>query len=154
MILTYFYCWWAVDVSFQSPLVGPYTHAIQSNDFFLSWSTFVVLAGVTSVSEVVVIFLELILYANTAAFFCSLLGLISHSFWEAVGKLARDGIASKRSLWFTYVILAFQETMSCKLAFHAYRAILDSFFYTYSAIVDSFVVVFFFNITFRSIIAE
>jgi len=29
-------------------------------------------------------------------------------------------------------------------AFHAYNAVLDSFFYTYSAIVDSFVVVSFF----------
>jgi len=36
----------------------------------------------TSVSEVVVIFLQLILLANTAAFFYSLLGLLSHCFWE------------------------------------------------------------------------
>jgi len=36
---------------------------------------------VTSVSEVIVNFLQLILFAiaNTAAFFCSLLGLVSHS---------------------------------------------------------------------------
>jgi len=34
------------------------------------------------VSEVIVIFLELILFANTAAFFYSLLGLASHCFWE------------------------------------------------------------------------
>jgi len=37
---------------------------------------------VSSVSEVIVIFLQLILFANTAAFFWSLLGLISHSFLE------------------------------------------------------------------------
>ena len=55
---------------------------IQSNDFFLSWRRFVVLAVVASVSEVIVIFLPLILFANTAAFFYSLLGLVSHCFWE------------------------------------------------------------------------
>jgi len=32
--------------------------------------------------EVIVIFLHLFLFANTAAFFCSPLGLVSHSFWE------------------------------------------------------------------------
>jgi len=54
---------------------------IRSNDFFLSWHRFVVLTAVTPVSEVIVIFLQLILFANTAAFFYSLLGLVSHSFW-------------------------------------------------------------------------
>jgi len=39
-----------------------------------------VFTAVTSVSEV--IFLQLILFANTAAFFRSLLGLVSHSFRE------------------------------------------------------------------------
>jgi len=34
------------------------------------------------VSEAIAIFLQLILFANTAAFFCSLLGLVSHCFWE------------------------------------------------------------------------
>jgi len=34
------------------------------------------------VSEVIVIFPQLILFANTAAFFYSLLGLVSHCFWE------------------------------------------------------------------------
>jgi len=59
---------------------------------------FVALTAVTSVSEVIVIFLQLILFGNTAAFFCSLLRLVSHSFWKAtaVRKLARDGVASKR----------------------------------------------------------
>jgi len=37
----------------------------------------------TCVSEVIMTFLQVILFANTAAFFCSLLGLVSHSFWEA-----------------------------------------------------------------------
>jgi len=37
---------------------------------------------VTSVSEVIVILLQLITFVNTAAFFCSLLGLVSHSYWE------------------------------------------------------------------------
>jgi len=34
------------------------------------------------VSEVIVSFLQLTLFANTAAFFYSLLGLVSHCFWE------------------------------------------------------------------------
>jgi len=38
---------------------------------------------VSSVSDVIVIFLQLILFANTAAFFCSLLGLVSNSFSES-----------------------------------------------------------------------
>jgi len=39
-----------------------------------------VLTAVTSMSEVIVIFLQLILIANTAAFFCFRLEFISHSF--------------------------------------------------------------------------
>jgi len=35
------------------------------------------------VSEVIAIFLQLILFANTAAFFHSVLGLVSHCFWES-----------------------------------------------------------------------
>jgi len=57
-------------------------HNIQSNFFFLTWGPFVVLTRVTSVSEMIVTFLQLIPFANTAAFFCSLLGLDPHSFWE------------------------------------------------------------------------
>jgi len=53
---------------------------ITSNDFFLSWRRFVVLTAVTSVSEVIAIFLQLILFANTAVFFHSLLGFVSHCF--------------------------------------------------------------------------
>jgi len=41
-----------------------------------------VLTTVTSVSEVIAIFLQLIPFANTAAFCCSLLGLVPHSFRE------------------------------------------------------------------------
>jgi len=37
---------------------------------------------VTSVSEVIVIFFQLILFANTVAFFSSLLGSVSHPLWE------------------------------------------------------------------------
>jgi len=45
--------------------------------------------------EVIVILLQLILFANTDAFFCSSLGLVSHSFEQVtnVEKLARDGLA-------------------------------------------------------------
>jgi len=39
-----------------------------------------VLTEVTSVSEVIVIFFPLIVFANTTAFFFSLLGLVTHSF--------------------------------------------------------------------------
>jgi len=35
-----------------------------------------VLTAVTSASEVIVIYLQVILFANTAAFFCSLLGVV------------------------------------------------------------------------------
>jgi len=52
-------------------------------------------------------------------------------------KLARDDVASKRSITSTIPDL-FQETMACKRAFHANGVFLDSFFYTCSAIVDSF----------------
>ena len=40
------------------------------------------LCAVTSVSEVIAIFLQLIMLANTAVFFHSLLGFVSHCFWE------------------------------------------------------------------------
>jgi len=58
-----------------------------------------------------------------------------------VSKLARDGVASKRSI--THAILGlFWEAY--KPAFHIYRVILESFFYAYSIIVDIFVIVSFF----------
>jgi len=58
-----------------------------------------VLTAVTSVSEVIVIFLQLILFANTAAIFI-LCWNESHTVLEkvtTVRKLSRDGVASKRS---------------------------------------------------------
>jgi len=80
--------WAGFELKFVKPFLADFGPAykpfynISSNNFLLSWRTFVVLTAVTSVSEVVVTFLQLILFANTAAFFCSLLGLASHSFWE------------------------------------------------------------------------
>jgi len=64
-----------------------------------------VLIAVTSMSEVIVDFLQLIMFANTTSFFYSLLGLVSHFFEKAttVRKLARDSFASKRSI--THAIL-------------------------------------------------
>ena len=56
-------------------------------------------------------------------------------------KLARDGVASKRSIIHAMLGL-FEEAY--KPVFHIYRAILESFFYAYSAIVDNFVIVSFF----------
>jgi len=38
-----------------------------------------VLTAVTSVSEVIVIFLQPIIFANTAAFFCFLLEMVTHT---------------------------------------------------------------------------
>ena len=67
------------------PIAGLHTkffNNTKSNNFFLPWRTFVVLNAVTFVSEVMAIFLQPILLANTAAFGCYLLGLLSHSFWE------------------------------------------------------------------------
>jgi len=55
---------------------------IKSNDFFLSWRRFVVLTAETSVSEEIVTFFQLTLFASTAAFFYSLLGWVSYCFWE------------------------------------------------------------------------
>jgi len=76
-----------------------------------------VLPAVTSVSEV--LFLQLILFANTVVFFCSLLGpRISLTLFEvtAVTALASDDVASKRSI--THAILdLFSETMAHKSAF-------------------------------------
>ena len=55
-------------------------------------------------------------------------------------KLARDGIASKRSI--THAILGlFLETMTYTQAFHVCDAVLNSFFYAYSATADSLVIV-------------
>ena len=63
-----------------SSLHAKFFYNIQSNNFFLSLSTFVMLTAVSSVSEVIEIFLQLVLFANTAAFYCSRLGLVSRSF--------------------------------------------------------------------------
>jgi len=61
---------------------------IRSNDFFrfFSFVTFVVLTMVTSVSKVIVIFPQLFLFANTAALFYFLLGLVSRCFWQRWGN--------------------------------------------------------------------
>jgi len=89
-------------VKMIGPISGLHTklfYSSQSNDFFLSWRTRVVFTAVTSVNEVIVIFLQLILFANTAAFFCSLLRLVSHYFWEGEEiSTARNGVASKKSI--------------------------------------------------------
>jgi len=92
----------------NSDLHATLFHNIKSNDFFdffLSSCRFVVLTAVTSVSEVIVTFHQLILFANTAAFFI-LCWDESHTVFEkatTVRKLARDGVASKRSI--THAIL-------------------------------------------------
>jgi len=116
---------------------------IKSNDFFLSWCRFVVLTAVTSVSEVIVIFLQLILFANAAAFIYSLLGLVSDCFWEGDSSQeismrwrCVEKINHSRDSWLVL--------RTYKSSFHIYTAILQSFFYAYSAIVDSFVIISFF----------
>jgi len=116
------------------PISGLHTklfHNIPSNDFF-SWHRFVVLTAVTSVSEV--IFLQLILFAYTVAFFYSLLsGDETSTRWRCfeIINLLRDS---------SLVLIndGLQTGFSC------HSAILGSSFYACSAIVDSFVVVYFF----------
>jgi len=56
--------------------------------------------------EVIVILLQLILFANTAVFFCFHLGLVNTLFEKATAarKLARAGVTSKKSI--TYAIRA------------------------------------------------
>jgi len=49
------------------PAYTSFFYTIQSNDFFRSWSTFYLLTVVTSVSEVIVIFIQVILFPNTTA---------------------------------------------------------------------------------------
>jgi len=44
-----------------------------------------------------VIFLQLILFANTAAFFCSLLRLVSHVFWGDISEQISTPITSRES---------------------------------------------------------
>jgi len=64
--------------------------------FLHSWRRFVLLTTMTAVSEVIVTFLQVILSANTAALFRSLLGLVSNSFWEA------DGVEEISTRWRCY----------------------------------------------------
>ena len=118
-------------------------YGIRSKDFFLSLCRFVVLSAVTSVSEVIVIFLQLIRFENTAAFFYSLLGLVSHSKGDSGGEISTrwhwvEEINHSRDSW------PVLRNEAYKQVFHACSAIPDSFFYAYSAIVDSFVMVSFF----------
>jgi len=102
-----------------------------------------VLTAVTSVSEVIVIFLQLILFANTSAFLYYLLGLVSDCLWEGdsgqeinTRRRCVEKINHSRDSWL--VLRAY------KPSFRIYTAILESFFYAYSAIVDSFVIISFF----------
>ena len=102
-----------------SKYFGPaYKTFFLSNDFFLSWRKFVVLTAVTSVSEVIVIFLQLTLFANTAAFFYCLLGLISHSSWEgdscekiSTRRRCVEKINHSRDSW--HVLRSLQAGFSC-----------------------------------------
>jgi len=133
------------------PISGLHTklfYDIKSNDFFLSWRKFVV-----PTAELLWVkwFLQRIPFANTAAFFCFLLGLASNSFCEgnsgeeiSAGWLCVEKINHSRDVWLVL------KTMAHKPTFHAYSTILYSLFYAYSAIVDSFVIVSFFWETLHS----
>jgi len=118
---------------------------MQSNDFF--FCDVHSLCNVTSVSEVIVIFFQLILLANTAAFFCSLLGLVSHSFRECDSgeKISTGWLRLEKINYLHDSYSLFQDTMAYKPPFHAYSTIPDSFFHACSAIVDSFVITFVFS---------
>jgi len=101
-----------------------------------------VLTAVTSVSELIVTFLQLSLFLKTAAF---RIGVTPFEKPTSVRKLACDSVASKRSnhlrdSWLVSRNDGLQTGFSCL----QYSAILDSFFYAYGAIVDSFVKVSFF----------
>ena len=102
--------------------------------------------------NVIVTFLQLIPFANTAAFFYSLLGWVSHCSWEGdngeeISTRWRcvEKINHSCDSWF--VLRNLQAGFS-------YIAILESFIYAYSAIVGRFVIVSFFlrNVTFHSTI--
>jgi len=79
--------------------------------------------------------LQLLPLANTAAFFCSLLGLVSNSFlevdsgseistpWHCV-----EEINHLRNSW----LVLRNNDLFYKPAFHAYRTTLGSFFHAYS----------------------
>ena len=82
------------------PIAGLHTKFFNNTEInnFFSWRTVVVLNIVTFASEVMAIFLQLILLANTAAFGCYLLGLVLHSFWEGDSG---EEISTHQSLtWF------------------------------------------------------
>ena len=112
------------------------------------------LTAVASVSEGSVIFLQLMLFPNTAAFFIleiismffySLLGLVSNCVWkgdsgEEISKWWRcvEKINHSRDSW---LVLRSLQAFS----FHIYRAILESFFFCLQRHrIDSFVLVSFF----------
>jgi len=69
-----------------------------------------VLTAVTSVGEVNVIFLQIILFANTAVFFYSLLGLVPHCFWEGYSGDEISGHRKYQSL--TQFLACFKKPTS------------------------------------------
>ena len=87
------------------------------------------LTAITFVSEVILIFLQLILFANTAAFFFSLLGLVSHAFGEG------DSGEEIGTRW-----LVLKEINHSGDSWLVLRS-LQAGFPAQSAIVDSFVIV-------------
>jgi len=105
-------------------------HNIQTNAFFLRWFTFVVLTAVICVNEVIVTFSSAhsISKHSCVLLFSARISLKTlQKAWHCVEEFNHFAILG-----------LFYETMTCKPAFHAHSAILDSFFYACSAIVDSF----------------
>jgi len=98
-----------------------------------------VLTAVTSVTEVIVIFLQLILFASTAAFFYYLLALVSHCFWEG------DSGEEISTQWRCVEKINHSRFKKPTRPIFISIELLDSFFCVYSAIVDSFVIVSFFH---------
>ena len=94
------------------------------------------LTAVTSVSEVIVTFLQLILFANTAAFFHSLLGWVSYCFWEghsgeeiSTRWCCVEKINHSRDSWL--VLRSLQVGFSYLYFFSAYSAIVYRFVIAY-----------------------
>jgi len=102
-----------------------------------------VLTVVASVSEGIVIFLQLILFPNTAALFCSLFELVSHSFWEG------DTGEEISTRWHCFEKINHLRDSWLVWRWHTNRlfmpiAVSYSFFYAYSTNANNLVIVYLF----------
>ena len=139
------------------PISVPHTqvcYTTGSNEFVLSWRTFLLLTAVTSVSEGDFSWANSICKHSCVPLFSARISVTHFNRRQlpAVRKLAPSGIASKRSS-ITYVILRLcWETMAYNPSFHVYNAVLVPFMPIAPLWIVSWLFVFMLrNITFRSI---